>query len=124
MKSALPNIDLTRSRRLKSMNLPKKYSIFQTSQSFTKETHMRNSHKLTQTLMALFALALMATFSFAADPGLIYPPTSEASDQKAGSLLVYNFYSSGATSGNSENTRINIAACTSTRLWCLVLRGE
>ena len=69
---------------------------------------MRNSHKLTQTLMALFALALMATFSFAADPGLIYPPTSEASDQKAGSLLVYNFYSSGATSGNSENTRINI----------------
>jgi len=69
---------------------------------------MRTSRKFTHSLLALFALVVMSSFAMAADPGLLYPPTSEASDQKAGSVLFYNIYSSGATSGNTENTRINI----------------
>ncbi len=44
----------------------------------------------------------------AASPGLIPPATAEASDQKAGSVLIYNIYTSGSTSGNTQNTRINI----------------
>ena len=69
---------------------------------------MRTSRKLTHSLLALFALVVMSSFAMAADPGLLVPPTSEVSDQKAGSLLIYNVYTSGATSGNTENTRINI----------------
>ena len=69
---------------------------------------MRTSRKLTHALLALFALVMMSAAALAADPGLTYPPTSEVSDQKAGSLLFYNYYTSGATSGNAQNTRINI----------------
>jgi hypothetical protein len=69
---------------------------------------MRTSRKLTSALLAIFALVLMAGASLAADPGLAYPATSEVSDQKAGSILFYNYYTSGATSGNAQNTRINI----------------
>ena len=69
---------------------------------------MRTSRKLTHALLALFALVVMSSFALAADPGLAFPATSEASDQKAGSVLFYNIYTSGATSGNTQNTRINI----------------
>ena len=69
---------------------------------------MRTSRKLAHALLAVFALVVMSSFALAADPGLAYPATSEASDQKAGSLLIYNVYTSGATSGTAENTRINI----------------
>jgi len=69
---------------------------------------MRTSRKLAHALLALFALVVLSSFALAADPGLVYPPTSEVSDQKAGSVLIYNVYTSGATSGNSQNTRINI----------------
>ena len=41
-------------------------------------------------------------------PGNPFPPSSEMSDQKAGSVLLYNVYTSGATSGNTQNTRINL----------------
>ena len=75
---------------------------------------MRTSRKLTQSLLALFALVVMSASALAADPGLTYPPTSEVSDQKAGSVLFYNYYTSGATSGNAQNTRINITNTSST----------
>jgi hypothetical protein len=75
---------------------------------------MQTSRKLTHALLALFALAVMSASAFAADPGLLYPPTSEVSDQKAGSVLFYNFYTSGATGGATQNTRINITNTSTT----------
>src|SRR6185369_2279008 len=69
---------------------------------------MRTSRKLAHALLALFALVIMSSFALAADPGLALPASSEVSDQKQGSVLVYNSYTSGATSGNTQNTRINI----------------
>ncbi|MFN0085950.1 MAG: hypothetical protein ACKVX9_11240 [Blastocatellia bacterium] len=69
---------------------------------------MTTSHAFTRLFLALAALFLTASAALAADPGLAYPATSEASDQKAGSILFYNVYTSGATSGNAQNTRINI----------------
>ncbi|MFN0086217.1 MAG: hypothetical protein ACKVX9_12590, partial [Blastocatellia bacterium] len=65
-------------------------------------------HTLTRAVMAMFALVTLAAAALAADPGLAFPATSEHSDQKAGSVLVYNLYTSGATSGNAQNTRVNI----------------
>ncbi|MBP6822701.1 MAG: hypothetical protein KA368_14220, partial [Acidobacteria bacterium] len=65
---------------------------------------MRTSLKIAHTLLAIFALTVISSFALAADPGLAYPATSEASDQKAGSVLIYNTYTSGATSGNTQNT--------------------
>ncbi len=75
---------------------------------------MRTSRKLTHVLFALLALCVMSSFAMAADPGLTVPPSSEASDQKAGSILFYNTYTSGATSGNTQNTRINITNTSAT----------
>lgn len=73
---------------------------------------MRTSRKLTSAVLALFALALMSAAALAQSsslgPGLPYPAASEVSDQKAGSVLIYNYYTSGAASGNAQNTRINI----------------
>jgi len=58
--------------------------------------------------MALLALFVMSAVARAADPGLVYPPTSEVSDQKAGSVLMYNVYTSSISAPNSQNTRVNI----------------
>jgi len=72
------------------------------------------SHKPSHVMLTVLALALMATAALAADPGTDVPndPTvraaSQISDQKKGSVLIYNLYSSGSTSGNTNNTRINI----------------
>jgi hypothetical protein len=42
------------------------------------------------------------------DPGLPTPEASAVSDQRPGSLLFYNFYSSSASNPALENTRINL----------------
>ena len=71
-------------------------------------------HKLTHTLVATFAIVLMSIASLAADPGIDLPndpalrANSETGDQKKGSMLVYNLYSSSAQGGVANNTRINI----------------
>lgn len=69
---------------------------------------MRTSRKLTHILTAMMALMVMSVAALAADPGSPYPATSEISDQKAGSILFYNIYTSANTGGNNNNTRINI----------------
>ena len=69
---------------------------------------MRTSRKLTHLLFSFLALAMMSMAALAADPGAVYPASSEVSDQKAGSVLVYNIYTSAASGGNTQNTRVNI----------------
>jgi hypothetical protein len=69
---------------------------------------MRTSRKLTQALLAMCALVMMASAAFAADPGLPYPAASEISDQKAGSVLFYVLYTSSTTAPNTTNTQISI----------------
>jgi hypothetical protein len=66
------------------------------------------THKLTHLTIALLGLLLMAGAALAADPGLPVPDASEASDQKAGSVLYYNSYTSSATAPNTQNARLNI----------------
>jgi subtilisin-like proprotein convertase family protein len=50
----------------------------------------------------------------AVGPGGILPATSEASDQKAGSVLIYNVYTS-STDPTKQNTRINMTNVHQTR---------
>ncbi len=44
----------------------------------------------------------------AAGPGVIFPSTSELNDQKAGSVLVYNIYTSSPSLPNLQNSAINM----------------
>jgi hypothetical protein len=75
---------------------------------------MRTSRKLINGLLALCALLVVSSAALAADPGLPYPPTSEVSDQKAGSILIYNTYTSSASAPAAENTKINLTNTSST----------
>lgn len=75
---------------------------------------MRTSRRLTEALLALCALVVMGTTAMAADPGLSYPWASEVSDQKAGSVLIYNYYTSAPASPNLQNTRFNLTNTSTT----------
>jgi hypothetical protein len=71
---------------------------------------------LMHTLMALFALLAISTSALAQrglpiGPGSILPTQSaqsETGDQQLGSLLFYNYYTSGAADSGAQNTRVNI----------------
>jgi len=69
---------------------------------------MRTSLKLTNLILSIFALTMLSMAALAADPGAPFSANSEVNDQKAGSVLIYNFYTSSATASNTDNTRINI----------------
>lgn len=56
-----------------------------------------------------------AAFNLAQDPGIRLADSSEISDQKAGSVLIYPIYCSLASASNMQNTRINITNTNSTR---------
>ncbi len=75
---------------------------------------MRTSRKLTTALLALCALVVMGTAALAADPGLTYPLASEVSDQKAGAVLIYPYYTSNPAAANIQNTRFNITNTSTT----------
>jgi hypothetical protein len=64
---------------------------------------------------ALVMLGTLGHFVLAAEPGTPLPVTSEASDQKPGSLLVYNYYTSDSTNQNQRNTTLNITNTSTNR---------
>ena len=66
---------------------------------------MLRSLKFTRVLLNLLALGVFTGAAMAADPGQAYPAESEVSDQKAGSVLVYNLYTSSSTVA-SQDSRI------------------
>lgn len=66
-------------------------------------------NKLTHSfLLAFLTLLVFTVLVRAADPGIPFPNDGIGQDQKPGSVLIYNFYSSSAATPAAENTRLNI----------------
>lgn len=76
---------------------------------------MRTSRYFSSLMIAMVALLVLATKSFAADPGITFPLDGVVNDQKPGSILIYNVYTSSSTSPATENTRINITNTSDSR---------
>jgi len=51
---------------------------------------------------------MMSLTALAADPGEVYPQAAQASDQKAGSLLVYTLYESDGANTVKKDSKVNI----------------
>jgi len=75
---------------------------------------MRTSRHFPSLLLVLIALFLMSITSFAGDPGVPFPVDGAINDQKPGSVLFFNIYTSSATNTIAENSRINITNTSAT----------
>jgi hypothetical protein len=66
-------------------------------------------------LAGLAVLALLGVGTAeAADPGLFYPFVSEASDQRTGSVLFFNYYASSTDSPASDDTDVSLTNTSTT----------
>ena len=74
-----------------------------------------NSRRLSLLLSVVAAFFLLTGNGMSADPGVQYPPDGMASDQKPGSVLFFNVYTSDATSASSQNTKFSITNTSPTR---------
>ncbi|MFN0086893.1 MAG: hypothetical protein ACKVX9_15995 [Blastocatellia bacterium] len=75
---------------------------------------MRTSHRLSQRLISALLLLVAAGVARAGDPGNPYPASSAINDQKAGSILVYNVYTSSITNFAAQNSRITVTNTSNT----------
>ena len=56
----------------------------------------------------VIGLLTLTSSAFAADPGTGFEPLNPVSDQKAGSLLIFNIYTSSVAAPAAQNTKISI----------------
>ena len=87
---------------------------------------MLRSLKFSRVLLTLLALGVFTGAAMAADPGALYPPESEVSDQKAGSVLVYNLYTSSSTvvSGDSRFAITNTSTSSAAFVHLFFIQGN
>jgi hypothetical protein len=117
---ALMNVNYQASQRNVAQNISLSKSP-ENSHNFFKEIEM-TSHKLTQMILSLAALVVLAMSALAQATSPIGPgirltegADSPVSDQKAGSILMYNVYASNSANTTAENTKINITNTHPTR---------
>lgn len=88
-----------------------------------------SSSKVTRALCGLtllVCLGVWAPAALGADPGNPLPASTEGSDQKVGSVLFFNLYSSSASGGATQNTRFsltNTSASNSTAVHLFFIDG-